>query len=61
MYFNANGERISHARWKELYQAFKDRQQIIRARLSRSDLCAPPPLGTTRHFNLKRLYADRLS
>jgi len=38
MYFNANGERISRARWKELYQAFKNRQEIIRARLSRRDL-----------------------
>ena len=38
MYFNANGERISHARWKELYQAFKNRQEIIRARLSRREL-----------------------
>jgi FtsP/CotA-like multicopper oxidase with cupredoxin domain len=38
MYHNANGEKISRARWKELYQAFKNRQELIRAGLSRRDL-----------------------
>jgi hypothetical protein len=38
MYFNANGERISYSRWKELYQAFKNRQELIKAGLSRREL-----------------------
>jgi FtsP/CotA-like multicopper oxidase with cupredoxin domain len=38
MYYNANGERISRGRWKQLYQAFKNRQEIIKARLTRRDL-----------------------
>src|SRR3954454_24491744 len=38
MYFNANGERISRARWKELYRAFQNRQELIKAGLTRRDL-----------------------
>ena len=38
MYYNANGERISRARWKELYRAFKNRQELIKAGLTRRDL-----------------------
>jgi FtsP/CotA-like multicopper oxidase with cupredoxin domain len=38
MHYNANGEKISRARWKELYQAFKNRQELIKARLTRRDL-----------------------
>ncbi len=38
MYFNANGERVSRARWKEMYQAFKNRQELIKAGFTRRDL-----------------------
>jgi FtsP/CotA-like multicopper oxidase with cupredoxin domain len=39
MYFNHRGERVSRARWKEMYQAFQNRQELIRAGLtSRRDL-----------------------
>ena len=38
MYYNANGERVSHARWKEMYRAFKNRQELIKAGLTRRDL-----------------------
>lgn len=38
MYYNASGEKISRRRWKELYRAFKNRQEIIKAGLSRRDL-----------------------
>ena len=38
MYYNANGERISRARWKELYRAFKNRQELIKAGFNRRDL-----------------------
>jgi FtsP/CotA-like multicopper oxidase with cupredoxin domain len=39
MYFNHRGERVSHARWKEMYQAFQNRQELIKAGLtSRRDL-----------------------
>jgi hypothetical protein len=39
MYFNANGEKVSRARWKEMYNAFKNRQELVKAGLtSRRDL-----------------------
>ena len=39
MYFNSRGERVSRARWKEMYQAFLNRQELIKAGLtSRRDL-----------------------
>jgi FtsP/CotA-like multicopper oxidase with cupredoxin domain len=39
MYFNGRGERVSRARWKEMYQAFRNRQELIEAGLtSRRDL-----------------------
>src|SRR5258705_33471 len=39
MYYNGRGERVSRARWKEMYQAFQNRQELIRAGLtSRRDL-----------------------
>ena len=39
MYYNSNGERVSRARWKEMYQAFQNRQELIKAGLtSRRDL-----------------------
>src|SRR5438067_568058 len=39
MYYNARGERVSRARWKEMYQAFQNRQELIKAGLtSRRDL-----------------------
>ena len=38
MYYNANGEKISRARWKELYQARRNRLELIKAGLSRRDL-----------------------
>src|SRR4030095_455170 len=38
MYYNANGEKVSRARWKEMYQAFKNRQELIKAGFSRRDL-----------------------
>ena len=39
MYFNHRGERVSHGRWKEMYQAFQNRQELIKAGLtSRRDL-----------------------
>src|SRR3954468_13088463 len=38
MYFNANGEKVSRSRWKEMYQAFKNRQELIKAGFTRRDL-----------------------
>src|SRR4051794_5804722 len=38
LYFNANGERVSRARWKAMYDAFKNRQELIKAGFSRRDL-----------------------
>src|SRR5580765_4022314 len=38
MYYNANGEKISRARWKELYQARRNRLELIKAGFSRRDL-----------------------
>ena len=39
MYYNANGEKVSRARWKEMYNAFKNRQELVKAGLtSRRDL-----------------------
>lgn len=39
MYFNHRGERVSRARWKEMYQAFQNRQELVKAGLtSRRDL-----------------------
>jgi len=39
MYFNNRGERVSRARWKEMYEAFRNRQELIAAGLtSRRDL-----------------------
>ena len=39
MYFNSRGERVSRARWKEMYDAFRNRQELIAAGLtSRRDL-----------------------
>ena len=40
MYFNANGERVSRARWKAMYDAFKNRQELIKAGFTRRDLIA---------------------
>src|SRR4030095_9510273 len=33
MYYNRNGERVSRARFKEMYNAFKNRQELIKAGL----------------------------
>src|SRR5262245_41366696 len=33
MYYNRNGERVSRARFKEMYTAFKNRQELIKAGL----------------------------
>jgi FtsP/CotA-like multicopper oxidase with cupredoxin domain len=38
MYYNANGERVSRSRWDEMYQAFKNRQELIKAGFTRRDL-----------------------
>ena len=39
MYFNSRGERVSRARWKEMYAAFHNRQELINAGLmNRRDL-----------------------
>lgn len=38
MYYNANGEKISRRRWRELYRAFQNRQELVRAGLTRRDL-----------------------
>jgi FtsP/CotA-like multicopper oxidase with cupredoxin domain len=38
MYYNAVGERISRRRWKEMYRAFKNRQELIKAGLDRRTL-----------------------
>src|SRR5205807_3529890 len=39
MYYNSNGEKVSRARWKEMYNAFKNRQELVKAGLtSRRDL-----------------------
>ena len=54
MYFNANGEKVSRARWKEIYNAFKNRQELVKAGLtSRRDLMRMG-LSTSR-----RGHADR--
>ena len=38
MYFNALGEKVSRAQWKEMLTAMKNRQEIIAAGLTRRDL-----------------------
>src|SRR5215213_7527904 len=39
MYYNSRGERVSRARWKEMYAAFQNRQELIKAGLmNRRDL-----------------------
>src|ERR1041385_2839864 len=38
MYFNAAGEKVSRARWKAMYDAFKNRQELIKAGFTRRDL-----------------------
>ena len=38
MYYDANSQRISRSRWKEMYQAFKNRQELVRAGFTRRDL-----------------------
>ncbi len=38
MYYNANGEKVSRARWKEMYNAFKNRQELVKAGFNRRDL-----------------------
>src|SRR5260370_36711662 len=38
MYHDVHGNRVSKAHWKKMYAAFKNRQEIIRAGLSRRDL-----------------------
>src|SRR3954452_17160195 len=38
MYFNAHGEKVSRTRWKAMYDAFQNRQELIKARLTRRDL-----------------------
>jgi FtsP/CotA-like multicopper oxidase with cupredoxin domain len=46
MYFNGRGEAVSRARWKEMYQAFLNRQELIKAGLtSRRDLLRMGLLG----------------
>jgi FtsP/CotA-like multicopper oxidase with cupredoxin domain len=39
MYYNSNGEKVSRARWQEMYNAFRNRQELIKAGLmNRRDL-----------------------
>ena len=38
MYYNAAGEKVSRRRWKEMYRAFKNRQELIKAGLDRRAL-----------------------
>src|SRR6266567_5910794 len=38
MYYDVHGNKISKSQWKKMYAAFKNRQEIIRAGLSRRDL-----------------------
>jgi len=38
MYFDVHGNKISKSQWKKMYAAFKNRQEIIKAGLSRRDL-----------------------
>ncbi len=43
MYYNANGEKVSRARWKEMYNAFKNRQELVKAGLT--SWCDPMKMG----------------
>ena len=56
MYYNANGERVSRRRWKEMYQAFKNRQELIKAGFTRRDLMRMGLIGA--HRNARRRRAD---
>ncbi len=47
MYYNANGEKVSRRRWKDMYQAFKNRQELIKAGFSRRDLMRMGLIGAT--------------
>ena len=39
MYYNSRGEKVSRARWREMDDAFRNRQELIQAGLtSRRDL-----------------------
>ena len=39
MYYNSKGEKVSRAKWRQMYSAFKNRQELIAAGLmNRRDL-----------------------
>lgn len=47
MYYNANGERVSRRRWKEMYQSFRNRQELVKAGFTRRDLMRMGLIGST--------------
>jgi FtsP/CotA-like multicopper oxidase with cupredoxin domain len=47
VYYNADGERVSRRRWKEMYQAFKNRQELVAAGFTRRDLMRMGLIGST--------------
>ena len=54
MYHNSLGERISRARFKEMYNAFKNRQELIRAGLmNRRSLLKMGLLSSTGYLMAK--------
>jgi len=47
VYYDANGARVSRRRWKEMYQAFKNRQELVAAGFTRRDLMRMGLIGST--------------
>jgi hypothetical protein len=45
MYFNSNGEKVSRARWKEMYNAFKKRKKLVKAGLTSRHILSVPGLS----------------
>ena len=60
MYYNANGEKVSRRRWKDMYQAFKNRQELIKAGFSRRDLMRMGLIGATGMLVAKNGLSSRV-
>ena len=60
MYFNANGEQVSRRRWQEMYQALKNRQELIKAGFTRRDLLRMGLIGATGMLAAKSGLSSRV-
>jgi FtsP/CotA-like multicopper oxidase with cupredoxin domain len=60
VYFNANGERVSRRLWKEMYQAFKNRQELINAGVTRRDMIRMGLIASTGMMVAKKGLSSRV-